>query len=97
MAKPFITRVITRRTIPAAAAFRWNAVCGLDIQLNIWIGMTVKGSRSHLKERKGNPEVTGDEGRKAMKVRAPTVIMGAVSPMALDSPMIMPVRIPPTE
>jgi hypothetical protein len=97
MATPFIRRVMKRRMIPAAAAFKWNSFWGLDTQLNIWMGITVKGSRSHLKERKGNSELTGDAGRKAIKVRAPTVMMGAVSPMALESPMIMPVRIPPKE
>jgi hypothetical protein len=50
-----------------------------------------------LKEKKGNSELMGEDGRKAIKVRAPTVIMGAVSPMALESPMIIPVRIPPEE
>ena len=97
MANPFIKRVMKRRTIPAAAAFRWNAACGLETQLNIWMGITVKGSRSHLKERNGNSEVIGDDGRKAMKVRAPTVMIGAVSPIALESPIIIPVRIPPME
>ena len=85
------------RTIPAAAAFSWNAFWGLETQLNICIGMTVKGSMSHLNERKGNSEVMGDDGRKAMKVRAPTVMIGAVSPMARERQIMTPVNIPPKE
>ena len=41
--------------------------------------------------------VIGDGGRNAMKVSAPIVMMGAVSPMARDNPMMMPVRIPGIE
>jgi hypothetical protein len=61
------------------------------------MGITVNGSKSHLNEKKGNSELMGEEGRKAIKVRAPTVMMGAVSPMALERPMIIPVRMPPIE
>ncbi len=38
----------------------------------------------------------GESGKKAIKANAPTVIIGAVSPMALDKPIIIPVRILPT-
>ena len=86
--------VIRRRIIPAAAAFTWNSFWGREIQLNIWIGITVKGSKSHLNEKKGKVDVTGEEGKNAMNVSAPTVMMGAVSPMALERPMIIPVKIP---
>ena len=41
--------------------------------------------------------VKGAGGRKAMKVKAPTVIIGAVSPSARAIPIIIPVRIPPNE
>jgi len=59
-----------------------KGLLGREVQLNIWIGITVKGSISHLNERKGNRRSPGEEGRKAMKVRAPMVMIGAVSPMA---------------
>ena len=42
--------------------------------MNIWIGMAVNGSFSHLKEMKGNSLWSGDCGRKAMKLNAPIVI-----------------------
>ena len=41
--------------------------------------------------------LTGEGGRKAMKVNAPIVITGAVSPIALAIPIITPVKIPPYE
>ena len=85
------------RTIPAAAAFIWNAFWGLETQLNICIGMTVKGSMSHLNDINGNSDVTGEAGRKAMNVNAPTVIIGAVSPIALERPIMIPVSMPPIE
>src|SRR5688572_18397671 len=92
-----MARVITTSTSPAAAAFAWNAASGREVQLNIWIGITVKGEVSHSKEMKGASALTGEGGRKAMKVRAPMVMMGAVSPIARASPMITPVRIPEVE
>jgi hypothetical protein len=92
-----MTNVMRRRIIPAAAAFRWNPFWGLETQLNIWMGITVNGSESHLKDKNGNSGVTGEEGKKAINVKAPTVIMGAVSPIALERPMIIPVRMPPIE
>ena len=52
---------------------------------------------SHLNDRKGKSEVNGEFGRKAMNVSAPTVMIGAVYPIALDRPMMMPVRMPPIE
>ncbi len=60
-----------RRTIIPAAAFEANSFWGLDTQLKIWIGKTVKGSKML-------------SGRNAIKVRAPMVIKGALSPRALD-------------
>ena len=41
--------------------------------------------------------VTGAGGRKAMNVSAPIVMIGAVSPIARDMPMITPVRMPGIE
>ena len=38
--------------------------------------------------------MTGLGGRKAMKVSAPMVMIGAVSPIARDRPTIEPVRMP---
>ena len=58
---------------------------------------TVKGDSSHSKLRNGNWSMMGEGGRKAMKVRAPMVMMGAVSPMARARPIITPVRMPPVE
>ena len=80
---------------PAAAAFDWNAGSGRDTQLNIWMGMTVKGSVSQVKLTYGATSVSGGVGKKAMKASAPMVMSGAVSPMARDRPRIMPVRMPP--
>ena len=57
----------------------------------------------HHRERREQPSngrtaaaspVNGNGGRKAMNVSAPMVMMGAVSPMARDRPMITPVRMP---
>src|SRR4051812_36039665 len=97
MARPFIARVMSTSTNPAAAAFTWNAASGREVQLNIWIGITVKGENSQSKETNGGSALTGDGGRKAMKVSAPMVMMGAVSPIARAMPMITPVRIPADE
>src|SRR5512134_4195991 len=84
-------------TKPAAAALVRNAASGREVQLNIWIGITVKGENSHSNETKGGALVTGDGGRKAMKVSAPMVMIGAVSPMARAMPMMTPVRMPAEE
>ena len=46
---------------------------------------------------KGGWALIGDGGRNAIKVSAPIVISGAVSPIALDKAMIIPVMVPPTE
>src|SRR5262245_30066858 len=97
MAAPFMASVITTSTKPAAAALIWKAASGRDVQLNIWIGITVKGDISHSNDRKGGVAVTGEGGRKAMKVSAPMVMIGAVSPMARAMPMITPVRMPAEE
>src|SRR5687767_5853952 len=97
MASPFIASVMTTSTKPAAAALAWNAASGREVQLNIWIGMTVKGDISQSKERNGGSECTGEGGRNAMKVSAPIVMIGAVSPMARAMPMMMPVRMPAEE
>src|SRR5687767_3982065 len=97
MASPFMARVIITSTKPAAAALAWNAASGREVQLNIWIGITVNGDTSHSNERNGGALVTGDGGRKAMKVSAPIVMIGAVSPIARAMPMITPVRIPADE
>src|SRR5690606_1127380 len=97
MAAPFIASVMTTSTKPAAAAFWWKAASGREVQLNIWIGITVKGEKSHSNETKGGSAAIGAGGRKAMKVSAPMVMMGAVSPMARAMPMITPVRMPADE
>ena len=75
----------------------WKAWSGRDTQLNIWMGIAVKPLLSHSKLRNGNVPDTGDGGRNAMKLSAPIVMIGAVSPMALDRPRMRPVRIPPVE
>src|SRR3954464_3089638 len=97
MARAFIARVISTRTKPAAAAFWWNAASGREVQLNIWIGITVKGENSQSNDRNGGAALSGAGGRKAMKVRGPMVMIGAVSPMARAMPMITPVRMPGME
>jgi len=71
--------VMITSTKPAAAAFTWNAASGREVQLNIWIGITVNGDTSHSKDRNGGCALTGAGGRKAMKVSAPMVMIGAVS------------------
>src|SRR3954468_3253653 len=97
MARPFMASVISTRTKPAAAALTWKAASGREVQLNIWIGITVKGENSQAKERNGGAAWIGEGGRKAMKVSAPMVMIGAVSPMARAMPMITPVRMPAEE
>src|SRR5687768_6304966 len=94
MATAFIESVIRTSTIPAAAAFWWNAASGREVQLNIWIGITVNGDVSHSKERNGGSACIGDGGRKAMNVSAPIVMIGAVSPMARAIPIMTPVMMP---
>ena len=81
----------TMMTMPVAAALTWKALCGRDSQLNIWMGSTVKGEKSQSKGPAGGSPLKGIGGKKAMKVSAPMVITGAVSPMARDKPMITPV------
>src|SRR5687768_11620450 len=97
MANAFIARVMNTSTKPAAAAFAWKAASGREVQLNIWIGITVNGDQSQSSDRKGGSACSGAGGRKAMKVSAPMVMMGAVSPMARAMPMITPVSIPGEE
>src|SRR3546814_256096 len=97
MAHAFIIRVIATSTTPAAAALTWNCGSGREIQLNIWIGITVNGDDSQSTLMNGGVPVTIGGGRKAMKVNAPIVMIGAVSPMARDSPMITPVMMPAEE
>src|SRR5512145_2586034 len=97
MASPFMARVISTSTNPAAAALAWNAASGREVQLNIWIGITENGDVSHSKEMKGGSALSGAGGRKAMKVSAPMVMIGAVSPMARAMPMMTPVRMPGEE
>src|SRR3972149_3530467 len=97
MATAFMASVITMITTPAAAAVSRNPACGRDSQENIWIGSTVNGASNQSKDTNGGAVVTGDGGRKAMKVSAPMVMIGAVSPMARALPMIMPVRRPAGE
>src|SRR2546430_5460441 len=89
--------VISTSTNPAAAALTWNAASGREVQLNIWIGITVKGENSHSNETNGGSALSGAGGRKAMKVNAPMVMIGAVSPIARAMPMMMPVRMPADE
>src|SRR5687767_10418821 len=97
MASPFMASVMRTSTKPAAAALAWNAASGREVQLNIWIGITVNGDTSHSNETNGGSLVTGAGGRKAIKVSAPMVMIGAVSPMARAMPMMMPVRMPAEE
>src|SRR5688572_7537020 len=97
MASAFIASVMNTSTKPAAAALSWKAASGREVQLNIWIGITVNGDISHSKERNGGSACSGEGGRKAMKVSAPMVMIGAVSPMARAMPMMMPVRMPADE
>ena len=81
----------------AAAAFCWNAWSGRETQLKIWIGIAVNSLLSHSKLTNGNSPEMGEFGRKAMKLSAPIVMMGAVSPIARDRPRMRPVRMPPVE
>ena len=45
--------VMNTSTNPAAAALCWNAASGREVQLNIWMGITVNGEVSHSKLRNG--------------------------------------------
>src|SRR5215510_1270715 len=94
MASAFMLSVINTSITPAAAAFAWKSAPGREVQLNIWIGITVKGAESHSNDMKGKSARNGDGGKKAMKVSAPMVMIGAVSPIARAIPMMTPVRIP---
>src|ERR687896_2589234 len=97
MASAFMLSVRAMSTSPVAAALTWKSWVGLDTQLNIWIGRTVKGDMSHSNDRNGASACTGGGGRKAMKVSAPMVTSGAVSPMARDMAMMTHVAMPPVE
>src|SRR5690606_9946328 len=59
MAMAFMKSVNITRTRPAAAALDWKAGSGREIQLNIWMGRTVKGEDSHSKLMKGGTAETG--------------------------------------
>ena len=97
MARPFIAKVIKTKTKPAAAALMENAASGLEVQLNIWIGITVKGANTQSNKPAGGSPANGAVGKNAIKVKAPIVIIGAVSPMARAMPIITPVKIPALE
>ena len=75
MANAFMASVMAIRMTPAAAALAWKASSGRDSQLNIWIGITVNGANSQSAETNGASALIGAGGRKAMKVRAPMVIV----------------------
>src|SRR5574338_673631 len=94
MARPFMVNTITTSKKPAAAAFSWKAASGREVQLNIWMGITVKGANSQSNRPAGGSPEKGAGGKKAMKVNGPMVMMGAVSPMARAMPMITPVNMP---
>ena len=97
MARAFMANTMTMSTKPAAAALTSKAGSGRDVQLKICIGMTVKGAMTQSNGPamfpSGNEE-KGAGGRKAMKVSAPKVTIGAVYPMARASPKMTPVRMP---
>src|SRR4026208_1925295 len=97
MASPFMARVISTSTNPAAAAFWGTAASGREVQLNIWIGITVNGENSHSNDTNGGSALSGAGGRRARKGSAPRVMSGAVSPMARAMPMMTPVRMPGIE
>jgi hypothetical protein len=60
------------------------------------MGMTVKGALNQVNRWFGK-SCSGESGKKAIKVRAPMVIIGAVSPIARDRAMIMPVIMLPED
>ena len=80
-ASAFIESSTTSSTMMPVAASSWKPACGRLVELKIWIGITVNGSRM-------------SSGRNAAKVSAPIMISGAVSPIARESARIMPVRMP---
>lgn len=82
IAMPFIIKVSASNIMIAPAALIINHCCGLLVQLKICIGSTVNSSKG----------VLATNGTYAS---SPITISGAVSPTALDSDRIMPVRIPP--
>ncbi len=61
------------------------------------MGNAVNGEKSQSKDKKGACDRIGAGGRNAIKVRAPIVIKGALSPIARDIARITPVAIPPVE
>ncbi|WP_182915924.1 hypothetical protein, partial [Massilia cavernae] len=69
--------VISTNTKPAAAAFVWNASSGLEVQLNICMGITVNGDDNQSNIPADGSPLNGAGGRNAMKVSAPIVMMGA--------------------
>ena len=77
-----MANVMSTRMKPAAAALLRKAASGREVQLNIWIGITVKGADNQSKRPAAGSPWNGTGGRKAIKVSAPTVIIGAVSPIA---------------
>ena len=92
-----MARVITTNSRPAAAALLAKSSPGLETYANIWIGITVKGDINHSNEIYGGWAVMGAGGKKAIKVRAPMVTMGAVSPIARLNASMTPVRMPAAE
>ena len=100
MAMPFMVSTMPINTKPAAAALTSKAGSGREVQLKIWIGITVKGDITQSNRPAVVPSprsLNGTGGRKAMKVSAPMVMIGAVSPIARARPMITPVRMPGIE
>jgi hypothetical protein len=61
------------------------------------MGSALKGEKSQSTDTNGGVELMAAGGRKAIKVSAPIVIRGALSPMARDIAKITPVAIPPVE
>ena len=59
MASPFIPSVMKTRMKLAAAAFWWNAGSGREVQLKIWIGITVNGENSQSNSPAGGSPAPG--------------------------------------
>ena len=57
----------------------------------------MKGAVNHSNDTNGNSLFIGEEGKNAIKVNAPIVIIGAVSPIARAKPIMIPVKIPGAE
>ncbi len=57
----------------------------------------MNGADNHSNEINGNSLFIGEAGKNAIKVSAPIVIMGAVSPIARAKPIMTPVKIPGAE